>query len=148
MKMVIVMHWNYHIFTKKHWYRHCSLLRVDPKTLKGPFLTLQVPFSDSEGPFLTIKTPLTLLKMAPGNGLFLIPTTKQKWGLAWPGSLFIWNLKKKGSDPGQGVMGCFQAKLSKLAVRFGPYLACLVDSCWHFKGPKTCLNVLQGLVPG
>ena len=31
----------------------------------------------------------------------------------------------------------------ELAVGFGPYVACLVDPCWLFKGPQTCLNTLQ-----
>ena len=41
-----------------------------------------------------------------------------------------------GKDPSQ-------AKFFELAVGLGPYVACLVDPCWLFKGPQTCLNTLQ-----
>ena len=52
-RLVIVALCNYNIITKKHWCRHYSLLRVDPRTSIGPL----GPFSDSKGPFLTINSP-------------------------------------------------------------------------------------------
>ena len=101
------------------------------------------------------KTPLICWKMAPSYGLCMISTTKQEWGLAWSGLLFIWISKRGGGGQVKGVREHSQAKLSKFGSYFGPILLSLVAPCCFLKVHRavnfyfwTDLNVLQGFFQG